>query len=321
MKLILTAILFFISIPPGACASGIFSILNETAYNGSLDIITEYNEPVRDIQTSGHISGWMDIVGFNHTVNINGTRYTNVSSPVIEYDIWDIGLYWNDNLDYIVPTDLRHSVSGNITTAELDVHLLWHHSTLKYRTVPKADGGTRRVPYIHKEYTHEYATLHTVAQSPYIYPDLNITTVSITIYDNSFNPHVDIHVPVQPFEVKTVFTYDNDTITRYNLAGLASTGAVNLSRCLYWEDDSDIFNYRHDIAVLKSTDKASFNADNLHVTTYTPFGHTTQTNYIISTVCFDDSAGMSAGTWTTILTLIIFGWGTIKCLSALGGML
>lgn len=321
MKLIIFIFTFFYISLIASASSGIFDVLNETEYNGSLDIVSEYLEPVLDIQTSGHIRGWVDIVGFNNTVNINGTRYTNVSSPAIQYDIWDIGLYWNNNFDFITVTDIRHSVSGNNTTAEIDIHLLWHHSTLKHRTVPKMGGGSRCVPYISKNYTHEYATLHTVAQSPLRYPELNITTTNITIYDNSFNPHVDIHTPVQPFEVKTVFTYQNETIIRYTKTGYASTGAVNMSDCLYWESESDIFRYRNEKVIIDNMGVDGFNPNNLEITTFSPYESITQNNYSISAVQFDTSGGLTPKVLTYLSILLIFAIGAKKCFSEVGDII
>ena len=315
MKLIIL-IFFFIIIPIADASSGIFDILNETGYKGSLDIVTEYQEPNKTVQSSEHIRGWVSIVGFSQMVRINGTEYINLSEPIIMYELWDVGLYWNNNFDWVKVTDERIITEDNITTAEIDIHLLWHHSERKSRTI---NGRSR--PYISKTYYNEWATFSTTVESPVQYPEINDTEIKITVYDNTFNPHINIHIPVQPFETKTIITYQNETITRYTKSGFASIGAVNLSDCLYWEDESDIFKYRSETVIIDNIDKSNFNPLYLEITTFSPYESITRTNYSISAVQFDTSGGLTPRVLTYILILLIFTIGSKKCFSMVGDMI
>lgn len=319
MKLIILT-LFFFSIPIADASLGIFDVLNETEYKGSLDIVTEYQEPNKTVQSSEHIRGWVSIVGFSLVVRINGTEYINQSEPIIMYELWDEGLYWNNNFDWVKVTDERIITEDNITTAEIDIHLLWHHSELKSRTVCGLN-GCRTYKWISKTYYHEWATFSTTVESPVQYPGINDTEIKITVYDNTFNPHINIHIPVQPFETKTTITYQNETITRYTKSGFASIGAVNLSDCLYWDDESDIFKYRNEIVIIDNIDKYNFNPTYLEITTFSPYESITQTNYSISAVEFDTSGGLTPRVLTYILVLLIFAIGAKKSFSVIGDMI
>lgn len=318
MKLILL-FLFFLIITPVATATaspGIFDILNETEYNGSLDIVTEYPEPVKTTQSYKHIRGWVYPVGFTRVVRINGIEYFNQSDPVVEYNVWDAGLYWNNNFDWIKVEGERFYFAGNTTVAEIDIHLLWHHSSKRCRTV-----NGRTSCWIHKDYYHERTTFSTTVESPIQYPTIYDTEINITVYHNSFNPHIDIHIPVQPFETKTVVTYQNETITRYTKSGFASVGAVNLSDCLYWEDESDNFKYHNEKVIIDNIDLSTFNPACLEITTYTPYESVSQSNYSISIVQFDESGGLTPPVIIYIIILLIFTIGAKKCFNMVGEMI
>ena len=303
-------------IPIVDASSGIFDVLNETEYKGSLDIVTEYPEPNKTVQSSQHIRGWVSMVGFSQAVRINGTEYTNLSEPIIMYKLWDEGLHWNNNFDWIKVEDERVISEDNITTAEIDIHLLWHTSTKRCRTV-----NDHQSCWIDKDYKHEWATFSTTVESPVQYPEINDTEIKITVYDNTFNPHINIHIPVQPFETKTIITYQNEIITRYTKSGFASIGAVNLSDCLYWEDESDIFKYRSETVIIDNIDKSNFNPLYLEITTFSPYESITRTNYSISAVEFDTSGGLTPRVLTYILILLIFTIGSKKCFSMVGDMI
>lgn len=300
-------------IPIADASTGIFDVLNETEYKGSLDIVTEYPEPNKTVQSSEHIRGWVSIVGFSEVVRINGIEYINLPEPIIMYELWDEGLYWNNNFDWVKVIDERIITEDNITKAEIDIHLLWHHSS-------KGKTSTGK-PYVKKRYYNEYATFSTTVKSPVQYPVINNTEIKITVYDNTFNPHINIHIPVQPFETKTIITYQNETITRYTKSGFASIGAVNLSDCLYWEDKSDIFKYRGETVIIDNIDKSNFNPTYLEITTFSPYESITRTNYSISAVQFDNSGGLTPRVLTCISVLLIFAIGVKKCFSMVGDMI
>lgn len=310
--LLLTALLFIVT--PAAAMGDIFDIFNETAYNGSLDIITEYREPNKSVQSHQHIRGWIDIVGFNQTIRINGIEYCNQSEPVIEYKLWDSGLFWNNNFDWIKVTDKRIFTEDNSTIVELDIHLKWHKSVLK----TTANGGK----YIKKTYHHEYMTLSTSAEAPLQFQNNTVTTVSITIYNNTINPHVDIYVPVYNTTTKTVYTYGGETITRRTLSGISAVGAVNFTECLYWEDDSKIFAYKNDVAVLKNMNESEFDLSKLSITMHDPYEIQQIHDFNLSTVEFDSNKPFNSPVvLVTFTLLVVFGWGIKKCFNVWGDLI
>ena len=299
-------LLFFICIlliPVASAYDGVFEIMNHVAYNESLDIVTVYNVPDMTVQSNedeygyGHIRGWVDIVGFSKTVRIDDTVYGG-ESPVIKYAVWDEGLggrYVFQSIDVI---DVRHSTRDGNTTAYIDIHLKWYHNRFMESNV----------------FYDEYATFSTWEYLPPGYPELTKTGAGITVYNYSFNPHVEIDVPLQQNETKTTFTYDNETITRINMLGIAGTGAVNLSKCLYWEGESDLFVTKNTTAILK-IDASVFNPSKLQIVTSSPYESKNVMNYTISTVQYDQEEQIKkSGVIWPLAILIIFGCGVKKCI-------
>jgi len=313
MKILYLLSTLIFCITPASAMGSIFDIFNETAYTDSLDIVTEYREPNKTVQAHKHIRGWVDIMGFKQTIRINGTEYCNQSEPVIEYKLWDAGLYWNDNLDYIEITDQRITTDGNITTVKIDVHLKWHHSVRKTR-----EGRS----WIKKTYYHEYMTLFTSTEAPVQFQNNTDATATITIYNNLINPHVDIYVPVHNTTTKTVYAYDDETITRYTLSGIAAVGAVNFTDCLYWEDDSNLFAYKNDIAVIKNMNESEFDLSKLTITMHNPYEIRQIQDLNLSTVELDPNKPFNnQNVWVIIALLLVFGWGVIKCFDVCGDLI
>jgi len=310
--ILLTTFLFIVT--PAAAMGSIFDIFNETPYNDSLDIVTEYREPNKTVQAHKHIRGWIDIVGFKLIARINGTEYYNNSEPVIEYKLWDAGLYWNNNFDWIKITEQRTFTQGNITTVEIDVHLLWHKSVLK----TTVNGGK----YIKKTYHDEYMTLSASAEAPQQFQNNTDAAANITIYNNTINPHVDIYVPVYNTTTKTVYTYGDETITRRTLSGVSAVGAVNFSECLYWEDDSDLFAYQNDVAVLKNMNESEFDLSKLTITMHDPYEMRQIEDLNLSTVELDPNKPFNTPeVFVTFALLIVFGWGIKKSFDVCGDLI
>ena len=308
---LLSTVIFLIT--PAAAMGSIFDIFNETAYTDSLDIVTEYREPNKTVQAHKHIRGWIDIVGFKNTIRINGTEYCNQSKPIIEYKLWDSGLFWNNNFDYIEIIEQRIFTEGNITTVEIDVHLLWHRSVRKSR-----EGRT----WIKKTYYHEYMTLSAYSESPLQLPVTTDATASITIYNNTINPHVDIYVPVYNTTTKTVYTYGGETITRRTLSGVSAVGAVNFTECLYWEDDSEIFAYKNDMAVLTNMNESELDLSKLSIAVHNPYEVRQIQDLNISTVEFDSGKPFNNPmVGVTFILLIVFGWGIKKSFNVCGDLI
>ncbi len=114
--------------------------------------------PDQTLQSSGHIRGWVDIVGFKNTVNIFSVNYVSSAEPIVKYGVW--GEFPKGNkcytctIDYITK-DLKITVSGEYATATLNLKMLWHETlctqtscTVVYTTETASFTDTEQIPQI-----------------------------------------------------------------------------------------------------------------------------------------------------------------------------
>lgn len=237
--------------------------------------------PEKAEQTHQHIQGWVDIVGYEDMIYSNGMFYIqNGSNPIIEYGVWDRGLFWDNNLDWIHITNERVSTIENITTAEIDIHLLWHKSTLKSRTI----NGIPR-PWIHKDYTNEYTTFTDIDIAPMYYPttDIDNTSIEIIIYNNTINPKTSIKILNLSKSILFVnYSYNNESIVHH--FGTATQEYTD-KNCPYmnitlddcWEDQGNLSQFNGHVII----PSMNFSIDNLTITLNSPYNYTEITNYTI----------------------------------------
>ncbi len=76
-------------------SAGLLEELNST-YITDVSQLPPYKESEltidETVQTSGHIQGWVDLIGFTGTAEINGTFYIRgdpLKAAVIRYNAWD----------------------------------------------------------------------------------------------------------------------------------------------------------------------------------------------------------------------------------------
>ena len=93
----------------------------------------------------------------------------------------------------------------------------------------------------------------------------------ITIYNNSFNPHINIYIPLNETILRTEYRYGNDVIVRYSMFGLVETGAVNLTKTHQWSEPTDNMTFIYDTLVIKNTNTSQFNLSNLTITIVNPY--------------------------------------------------
>ncbi len=153
MKGIILLFLLLIAIPSASAYEGIFAILNENYTQNASELpASGALSPTKNIQQSGHIEGWIDIVGFKNTVRDGDNYYTQGNpqdSAIIQYDAWVElssnvrGLeryvcYWCavDSLSKAVST----RIDGNNTIATLTVILKWHETL-------ESESGTQTIYY------------------------------------------------------------------------------------------------------------------------------------------------------------------------------
>ncbi|NJD76247.1 MAG: hypothetical protein FIB08_04020 [Candidatus Methanoperedens sp.] len=105
--------------------AGILEDINET-YIHNIDALP-YSPgiPEKSIQTSGHITGWIDIVGFRQMTRDNGTDYVPGSPAdyaIVQYDAWANLDCEGCSIDSMTK-NVAVSISGNQTVAVLSIEL------------------------------------------------------------------------------------------------------------------------------------------------------------------------------------------------------
>ena len=233
--------IFFLFLLPASASPGIFSILNESIFDGSWQ--ATYSEPTCVQKCSGHICGWIDIVGFEKLAVINGTEYVGTNpadAAIVKYDAWStLNKSWNVNVD-----SLKKSVSstyhdGNVTASM--------HVTLKYHTSALRCSGTgdSRHCWVHKTYYYEAFDISSIKKAPLEMVDETNTTAKITIYNNTISPKTLIHVPTSKNVYKTTFSYNNTTIIRWTMVGIVGNDNVSFVNTTFWDGahigDSAVF--------------------------------------------------------------------------------
>lgn len=227
--------------------------------------------PDKNVQESGHISGWIDIVGYDNMTQIDGVYYipgAPEDHAITKHKLWDTGLYWNNNLDFIKITDELIFKDGDNITAEIDIHLLWHRSRLKCSGIPPRCR-------IHKTYYHEYATFADTELAPrtFISSDYSNVSVDVVIYNNTVSPKTTLKVLNVPENTITInYTHDNESITHYK--GTATQEYTD-KNCPYmqinstdiWDDDGNLSQFNGFVII----PSMNYSTDNLTVTVNDPY--------------------------------------------------
>lgn len=224
--------------------------------------------PDKNIQNSDHIIGWIDIVGYDNMTCKDGVYYVPgipVNHTIVKYEIWDTGLYWNNNLDYIEIIDKRIFQDEDNVTTEIDIHLLWHHSK---KRKPPGKG-------IKKTYHHEYATFSDTETAPdvFLLSDNSNVSVDVVIYNNTVSPKTSVKVFNVPANTLSInYTYDNESIIHHK--GIAIQEYTD-KNCPYmqinstdiWEDNGNLSHFNK-FAIIPSM---NYSTDNLTVTVNNPY--------------------------------------------------
>jgi hypothetical protein len=255
------------------------------------------------VQSHKHLRGIVDIVGFGQMVCIDGVYYipgAPEDHAIIKTKLWDKGLDWNNNLDYIKITDERISTVDNITTVEVDIHLLWHHSK---KRKPPGKG-------IKKTYHHEYATFTASRSAPQPYPEFIDPILNVIVYNDSIKPKTIIHLPDTVYILGYMIEFQNESVEYFNSVLSVETQDNGLpfgnitkvaSQSIY--EDSEMFSRAGSNIIINSTEMD----DSLKIYAMTPFDdieiNYTVTNY--SDVQMLDNVQMSSAFSLLMLVWVI----------------
>lgn len=277
-SLILLCIILFVSV----ASADIIDELFGTKYIYSVDELKYDGMYIPDevVQSSQHIRGWIDVVGYKNITCIDGKYYIpgdSVNNSIVLYQTWDEGLFWNDNFDWIKIDDVRIAKDGNITTAEIDIHLKWHHSSLGTTSTGKS--------YVKKTYYDEYATFSDTDITPQTYPALNYsnTSIDVVIYNNTISPKTTIKALNIPENILLInYSYNNETIIHYH--GIATQKYtetncpyMNISSADIWSDGGNL-SHMNGFVIIPSM---NFSTNNLTITLNDPYSITEIDNITI----------------------------------------
>ncbi len=126
LEVIGVGVFVMLSVSPAASSNtGIFSILDDSYIQTVSELPYSAGTPDRNIQSSGHIRGWIDIVGFRDVARMNGIDYINGSpadKAIIQYDAWGVG----SACGYEITKNAWKYNSGDNTIAAMNVELTWY---------------------------------------------------------------------------------------------------------------------------------------------------------------------------------------------------
>lgn len=244
----------------------VHTLLYESQTVTSVDDINQSGSiviPTKNIQSSGHIRGWIDIVGFEDTVMIGNISYTNSTgspNPIVQSGASGGGFGFNDNLDWIRIEDEQITTTDNITTAEIDIKLKWHRSTSRSRSICVL-GRCRTVSWIQKDYYFDTATFSASEPTPLPYPDPLITVINVSVYNTSIRPKSMIYLPELANTLGYRIEFNNESVEYYynelevetqsNGFKFGNTTDVDL-QSIY--EDSDTFSRTGSNIIVNSTD-------------------------------------------------------------------
>ena len=267
-KVLLISIILFSSV--GAEDDAITEIL-EKEYLDSADDLTYDGQyiPSENVQSSGNIHGWIDIVGYHNLTMIEGEYYI-AGAPenhvIIEHDKWESADGWNTAVDEF--TETISVKNTDVITVSNEIYLLWHTSTLRCRGYPPHC-------WIHKDYYEEYATFCDTEVTPTTYVPLNCsnTSVEAVIYNNTVSPKTTIQLCNIPKNTLYInYTYDNESITHHLGFATQEYTEKNVPYMLFtptdiWKGDGNLSHFGNFVII----PSMNFSSSNLSVTITDPY--------------------------------------------------
>jgi len=153
-------------------------------WDGDWSVAHEEGTPIKDVQVSQHIRGWIDIIGFREMCTIGGEDYVNGSPrdfAIVKRDAWHTGV---DGKVVSFTSSCAVEDRDGVTTAIQYTTFHWKHKKCSIL------GGC------HWVHHHERQAITYSVESPSTYTTrIQDIPVKVEVHNRSFQPTTCILIP------------------------------------------------------------------------------------------------------------------------------
>ena len=239
-----------------------FNILDDKVFDEEWSVADRVGNPVKDVKSSQHIRGWIDIVGFREMCIINGTMYVNGSPmdfAIVKRRAWHTPV----NGKVVSFTSTYHLADcGYMTTATQSILFHW-----KYK---KCSVFGCHWVHVYEHQKIKYSTI-----SPETFNNsIDDYEITITSYNNSVTPYTLIWIPNRWNIVKHSVNYKNDTASWYNLTGLVGKNDRGTEHVEFFNTTGYTIDVNNTIAIRGGffvINEAPLNWSLLDISVFTPY--------------------------------------------------
>ncbi len=221
-------------------------------------------KPDKIEQSSGHIRGWIDIVGFKEVAKLNGSEVNYINGTpsdkaIIQYASWAIITVPVCSID--IKNSVTKTISGSNTIANLNIKLVWYSKHC-------VKNGCTCVEH------NESASFSDVEESPVQYPASSVPQLTVHEFKNSSKALLEVNI--------------DDTVTSYTVS--SGNGSVvrhlQVGQVMYSKKGVPYANFTRSLPVWKSTGHGVYHQwnditldnNNFSFTARTPFGNVSGAN-------------------------------------------
>jgi hypothetical protein len=260
--------------------SGPFEVLNENFFDGDWSIADAEGTPNKNVKSSNHIRGWIDIIGFENMSIIDEVNYVNGSArefAIVKRKAWHTSVPGKvvsfKSICSVIDTDYVYA--NDTTSAVQHTHFHWKKKVC----------GLYGCHWVHH---NEYLTVSYTVDSPITFNNtIDDKTVIITSYNNSINPYTLIYIHDRYNVIKTTVEYKNNTAKRCNRTGLVTTNDRGtehvefISNEWYIPDPNLTITRRSGYYVIN---EAPLNWSLLNISVFTPYIEHDDKNWNVTTI-------------------------------------
>ena len=279
--------------------AGILEDINKTYIYSINELPYSTGIPEKNIQNSGHITGWIDIVGFRQMMRDNGTDYIPGSPAdyaIVQYDTW--ANLQNCGLCYVVKIENQVTVrdNGSMTIAQNNIDLQWAQIFTNCD-----DKGCWQ----NAVYRTEYAIFSVSAKSPLQFKFPTKQEITIEQYKGVVPKEIIKFEGMDEGIISYRVTTGNGSVLHRRKIGKIETTPkgiffMNLTPLSVWErTGSGIYHWRDD-PIMGDDEIKDISFD-------TPYGKAPDTDYSSRMVFHENKeTNIQPGVWSVLYVVLIF---------------